>query len=50
MCIPAVDNLDDLDWVEIIKYLSLLRHFVEATTHLEGNMQADGNHVSCGAI
>ena len=29
----VLDELDDHDWLEIKKYLRLLRYFVEATAH-----------------
>jgi len=47
---PALDELDDHDWTEIKKYLGLLRHFVEATVHLEGNAEEEGNEGVRGAI
>lgn len=47
---PVLDTLDDLDWAEVIEYLSLLRHFVETIVHLEGNAKADRDHGARGAI
>ena len=31
------DKITPEDWENVKRYLKLLRHFVEATSHLEGN-------------
>lgn len=43
-----LDLLDDEDWAEIKQYLSILRHFVEARAHLEGNAEEMGTQVMRG--
>ncbi len=47
---PIDDKITAEDWNEVRSYLRLLRHFVEATSHLEGNAETEGFQGTRGAI
>lgn len=46
----TLDRIRRADWEEIKLYLRLLRNFVEATAHLEGNADHEGSEGSRGSL
>lgn len=47
---PALDKVSRVDWGVIIKYMKILRYFVEATAKLKGNAEGEGNEGNQGSI